>query len=360
MKRIDVQTRYPDAEASQTIGLLRWVLIALVVLSPTNLVADTDGANSAYSEFYRWAGNVVWLANPLFYLISGYLFVASGNGFGWNVFAGKCRSRLKTWLIPYLLWNTIFLLFYGVVGLLYPSALGVVPPWNEMTLTDVLRAYWCIHGNDLTSPPIDGPLWFLRDLMVNALFTPLYVLIIRQHKATILLPLLIASLPHQVWCESSMAFFMIGIWLNVWGTSLSDILRKPVWQPLLIYVAASVALMVPQPWAEWTTAPLTLIRNLFGMAVVARICHRVTARYPERDWRALAEPVFFVFAFHSMVARPLTKLSATWLLSHDAGCFAFLATHLLNAIITMTISILVYRLLRRLMPPVCSYLSGTH
>ena len=359
MKETILQTRYPDAESSQTIGLLRWVLIALVVVIHTNLVADSGAANPAYSELYRWLGNVVWLANPLFYLISGYLFVASRDGFGWKVFVGKCRGRLRTWLIPYLLWNTIFLLFYGVVGLLYPSALGVVPPLNEMTFTDVLRAYWSIHGDDLTSPPIDGPLWFLRDLMVVAAFTPLYFAIIRQHKASIVLPLLIASLPHQVWCESSMAYFMVGIWLNVWTLSLSELLRKPVWRPLPVYIAASVALMLSHPWTEWTTAPLTLIRNLFGMTVVARICHRVTLRHPDRDWRVLAEPVFFVFALHSMFARPLTKLSANWLVSHDAGCPLYLTMHLLNAAIALGFSLLVYCLLKRVLPTVCAWLSGT-
>lgn len=359
MERLNVQTRYPDAMASQTIGLLRWVLIALVVVIHTNLVADTGGSNPAYTEFYRWAGNVVWLANPLFFLISGYLFVASDSGFGWEVFAGKCRGRLRTWLIPYLLWNTVFLLFYGVVGLVLPSALGDVPALQEMTFTDVLRAYWSIHGNDLTSPPIDGPLWFLRDLMAVAAFTPLYFAIIRQHKATIVVPLLIASLPHQVWCESSMAYFMTGIWLNVWTPSLSELLRKPVWRPLPVYIAASAALMLPHPWTEWTAAPLTLIRNLFGMTVVARICHCVTSRRPDRDWRAMSAPVFFVFAIHSMFARPLTKMSAGWLVSHNAGSLAFCAVHLLNAVVVIVLSVLAYTLLRRFMPTVCGWLSGT-
>ena len=104
-----------------------------------------------------------------------------------------------------------------------------------------------------------------------------------------MIALLIASLPHQVWCESSMAYFMVGIWLNVWTPSLSELLRKPVWRPLPVYIAASVALMLSHSWTEWTTAPLTLIRNLFGMTAVARICHRVTLRHPDRDWRALAE-----------------------------------------------------------------------
>ena len=107
MERLNVQTRYPDAMASHTIGLLRWVLMALIVVIHTDLVADTGCTNTVYAILYRWAGNVVWLASPLFFLMSGYLFVASDNGFTWRTFSEKCQRRLKTWLIPYLLWNTL-------------------------------------------------------------------------------------------------------------------------------------------------------------------------------------------------------------------------------------------------------------
>lgn len=108
MKRFDVQTRYPDDLSSQTIGLLRWALMALIVVIHTNLVADTGCSGTVYGNLYRWAGNVVWLASPLFFLISGYLFVASDGGFSWQAFTVKCRRRLRTWVAPYLLWNTLF------------------------------------------------------------------------------------------------------------------------------------------------------------------------------------------------------------------------------------------------------------
>ncbi len=100
MKRFDVQTRYPDDLASQTIGLLRWALMALIVVIHTNLVADTGCSGTVYGNLYRWAGNVVWLASPLFFLISGYLFVASDGGFSWQAFTVKCRRRLRTWVAP--------------------------------------------------------------------------------------------------------------------------------------------------------------------------------------------------------------------------------------------------------------------
>ena len=98
-------TKYPDNVSSQTIGLLRWALMALIVVIHTNLVADTGCSGTVYGNLYRWAGNVVWLASPLFFLISGYLFVASDGGFSWQAFTVKCRRRLRTWVAPYLLWT---------------------------------------------------------------------------------------------------------------------------------------------------------------------------------------------------------------------------------------------------------------
>ena len=360
MERLNVQTRYPDAMASHTIGLLRWVLMALIVVIHTDLVADTGCTNTAYAILYRWVGNVVWLANPLFFLMSGYLFVASDSGFTWRTFSEKCQRRLKTWLVPYLLWNTLFLLFYGLVGLVLPSILGEIPPLQEMTLTDILKAYCCIRGEGFNSGPIDWPLWFLRDLMLIALFSPLYVAIIRCHKVTILIPLLLGCIPHQLGFESEIAFFMIGIWLNIWLPSLSQLLRKPVWWSLPLYLAASILVTVSVPVPAWSIATFTFIRNLSGMLLIAQICYQVINRHSSTDWRAMSEPVFFVFAFHFMITRPLTKLSANWLMAHNAGSLAFSMVHLLNVILTIVITVLIYKLLRQLTPTICNWLSGTN
>ena len=359
MSQHSVQTKYPDSLSSQTIGLLRWVLMAVIVLIHTNLVADTACTDTTYGILYRWAGNVVWLASPLFFLISGYLFVASDHGFSWSTFTEKCRRRLDTWLVPYLLWNTIFLVFYGIIGLVLPAALGEIHALQDMTLLDVLKSYCCIRGEGFNSGPIDGPLWFLRDLMVIALLTPLYVTIVRWHKATLIVPLLIGCLPHQLGFEAEIACFMIGCWLNVWMPSLDVLLKKPVWRPLPIYLIAAVVLTVTSiPKPEWCVPLLTFIRNLSGMLLVARLCARVVSANSTLDWRSLAQPVFFVFAFHSILARVLTKLTAQWLMSHGVGSAGYVVAHLVNAALVILGSLLVYHLLKRLIPKAGRWLFG--
>lgn len=361
-KRYEMNTvpamRYPDGEVSQTIGLLRWVLMGLVVLIHTNLTLDTGYADSAYGEVLRWGGNVVWLANPLFFLISGYLFVAAENGFTWSVFKTKCKRRARTWLLPYLLWNTIFLLFYGIIGWLMPSSLGEVPPIQEMGVADILKSYCCIRGEGFNSSPIDEPLWFLRDLMVIALFTPLYFRVVKWHKASLIVPIALAAIPYPLGFEAEVAMFMLGCWLHVWLPSLSELLRKPLWLPLPIYIAASLLVTVPAIRPEWSVPLLTFIRNLSGMWVVAHLCYRFVLRHPSTDWRAIAKPVFFVFAFHRIATRILTKLSAQWLVAHGIGSVGFLAAHLLNASLAIGLSLLAYHLVRIVAPPVCRWLSG--
>ena len=359
MKRTTIPLNYPDGNASQTIGLLRWVLMGLVVLIHTNLTADADCAGMVYGITYQWMGNVVWLANPLFFLISGYLFVSSDSGFTWNVFTKKCRHRIRTWLVPYLLWNTVFLLFYGIIGFVLPSALGEIPPMQEMSAVDILKAYWCIRGEGLNTGPIDGPLWFLRDLMVIALFTPLFYRIVAWHKASLIVPVLLAAIPFPLGFESEIAVFMVGCWLHVWLPSLSELLQKSPWRPVPFYLAASILVTIPMLRPEWSVPALTFIRNLSGMLLIARLCYRLVLRHNSTDWRAMAKPVFFVFAFHSIAARILTKISAQWLVAHGIGSAGFFAAHLLDAALSIGVSLLAYKILQFISPFLCGWLNGT-
>ena len=55
-------------------------------------------------------------AVPLFFLISGFLyFKGCESQFGLKDYMAKNRKRLRTLLIPYLLWNIFTLLLFGAV-----------------------------------------------------------------------------------------------------------------------------------------------------------------------------------------------------------------------------------------------------
>jgi fucose 4-O-acetylase-like acetyltransferase len=350
--------RLPDRETSQTIGLLRWVLMVLVVVIHTNLVPDAGAVAGRYASVYHAAEHVVWLANPLFFLISGYLFMASSKGFSMRLYGEKLRRRLHTWLLPYLLWNALFLCFYMVASLRFPAMSGVVPSVHEIRFTDVLEAFVCIRGEGLNSGPIDGPLWFLRDLMVLALLLPLCYGVMRLHRFSLIVPLLLGVLPYKLGFEYELASFMIGCYLNLWLPDMAAWLKRPVWVPLCGYAAAVALLSLPWQLPAPLSEPLLFVRNLFGMLLIARLCMRVVCRHHSFDWRNFARPVFFVFALHSLFARVLTKYAAGWLVAHHAGCMAFVSVQLLNVACCIGLSLAAYLLLGRLAPAFCRLLAG--
>ena len=115
---------------------------------------------------------VVWVTDvcvPLFFVMSGYLFF-------WNTpdkpsgrwFRDKIQSRFFTLLIPYLIANII-------AWLCYFFAIREVPSMVSGFLGDnwknPLFVFW--------TGPINLSLWFIRELMVVVLLSPLIYLIIR-------------------------------------------------------------------------------------------------------------------------------------------------------------------------------------
>ena len=50
---------------------------------------------------------LVKVAMPTFFVISGYLFFANVTDWNTKTYLGKLRRRVKTLLIPYIIWNVL-------------------------------------------------------------------------------------------------------------------------------------------------------------------------------------------------------------------------------------------------------------
>jgi len=116
---------------------------------------------------------------PLFFLISGYFF--SIGGLTKDSYKRRLRKRAKTLLIPYLLWN-IVAVFYGLVKQM-PAIKDFFPNSHfEWSFQRLLYCFWDgnrgLFGNCSDYPatfmnPADPPLWFVRDLMIVMILSPL-------------------------------------------------------------------------------------------------------------------------------------------------------------------------------------------
>ena len=362
---------------SQTLDLLRFPLAVVVLLIHTFGVEGL-GVNGRAFESEQYPLFVVvrdaieaFLGGqsvPVYFFISGYVFFL---GVEWTraTYARKLKNRLHTLLIPYVLWNTIALMLLAVRLLpCFRSYLSQPEGAGELTLANVLSCYWVYNGglNGVemdTTVPIDFPLWFVRDLMVVVLCTPLLyrVLRIAGRYAVWLLGLLWFGLGyvdagHFYLFVTAFFFFSWGAYMSIGRRDmLSEFGRRfkvsVVLYPLLGLGCMLVAHRSPEAYATFKN--LNIVVGLF-------FAYDVAAWLLRRGWCRvspfLASSSFFIYVSHTLVCSRLTKvLLVVFQPSSGVGTVAVYA---LSAAATVGLLLACFYVLRRYAPAVLRVLVG--
>lgn len=113
------------------------------------------------------------VAEPLFYMISGYLFFFKVPD-GLKSIFGKIRKRIRTLLVPYIIANILTFLFYVALNLIALNITAIDNLVNFKVLNVVLEDGICDTLKLIfISPPIAFQLWFIRDLLIVIAFRPI-------------------------------------------------------------------------------------------------------------------------------------------------------------------------------------------
>jgi len=154
-------------------------------------------------------------------VVSGYFIVSS------LAKAGTHRlfvSKVKTLVVPLVAWNLLMLALLMLYGLMRGKWQDM-PDFTALGMADALFA--------LTGWPLDVPLWFLRDLFVCCLFSPLlYVALKHVPVVTILLLIAYTLFGEDLYLlqrPQLMLFFALGMWLRLSKTAESVIDRMARW-----------------------------------------------------------------------------------------------------------------------------------
>lgn len=163
---------------SDKIKIMSFACIVLVVWIHT-YYTEGDDYTSLKLLMNFWGCGVCLLAVPMFYTISGYLFFLNANSVS-DVYK-KQKKRVRTLLVPYILSNVLSIIFYCVLDLVTSN----VPAWHAMINNNLLdRAsghgvgYWLYYC--FWEGPIAFQLWFVRDLMLLVVFTPVIYVLFRH------------------------------------------------------------------------------------------------------------------------------------------------------------------------------------
>ncbi len=300
-----------DKAVSDTIRNMRFPLIAMVVLLHTYIIDEVMlGRVYVPKGMYPHFDTTVYalkacfgeVAVPLFFLISGYLFFISIDKFVFGVYKNKLKKRVKSLLIPYLCWNSLFILFVFVLQVIHPEWMGEKKMVEDFKFYDWIDAYWDLNNGLI-------PLWYVRDLMVISLLTPIIYYAIK--KTGLLLPLMLGALylmnefKYMPGVGTRCSFlFVLGAYFAIKNINFFAWANRHLTILLVSYISLAFVDTYCRSMGLGWLNQWTLLLGVFALSATF---YRLTVKHNLRVPNILVESSFFIFVFHMFIIYALGK-----------------------------------------------------
>lgn len=355
---------------SSSITLLRFPMAVVILLLHSSFEHEIIEGNSI---FYGWSAplyhhldyafvqNFCNIAVPLFFLISGFLFFKEGD-FSLDLYKTKLKKRIKSLFIPYLIWNVIICLFYLGVQNMAPSMnSGRNKLILDYSLQDFLMMFWSMSyiKEGGMNGPMDTPLWFIRDLMVMMLLSPLLYLLIKRLK--ILFPafsllLYVSGLWLGVpgFSSVALAFFTMGAFFAISHYDFAMFANTNIKFFTVSYFLLLISVVIMKDNGmeiSWIKKALVVIGVFASIGWAAWL----SVNHSFKISTFLTGSTFFVFASHCEVLKVLIRLSSRVGIQSD---LYYCIMYFICPLLTLTLVLFIYRCLLRYIPSVAGILSG--
>lgn len=292
---------------SDTIRNMRFPLIVMVVMLHTFIIDEPMMGrvyvpSGRYPMFdvsvYALKACFGEVAIPLFFVISGYLFFAGVERLVVSTYREKLRKRVWSLLVPYLCWNTLFIFYVFLVQQIVPELASSKMRVADFSLIDWGLAYWELSNGLI-------PLWYIRDLMVISLFTPIIYVAIRRYG--LLLPIVLGvlyltnSFKYIPGLGTRCSFlFVLGAYFSIRNINFFALANRH-----FTILAFSYAVLVFADTYCWhfgiNCGSLNQLTLLIGVFALSGFFYRLTTQRRLRLPGLLVEASFFVFVFHMFI-----------------------------------------------------------
>jgi hypothetical protein len=300
---------------------------------------------------------------PLIF-IAGFLFFWNIDGFTKQDYLKKLRNRGKTLLIPYLFWNiTAFLVYYFARNI--PSLTAWFNKMVEYNLQYVLESMWGISNDDrIMTVPIAGQFWFVRDLMVAVVLTPIIYFYIKKTKIYGILLLGVLWFFDWWWFSpicgrglsiTAIFFFTAGAYFGSNKLNIVDNMGKVQYWSYVLYPLLIIADLLTKNYAanQFIHNTGTIVGIVFWVNLVA--CLLRTGKVSVN--RFLASSSFFLFAIHDPFL--LSKIKKVlYVTFNPQSDLAVTLLYFLLVIVVVFIALGLYYILKHFMPKFTVVITG--
>lgn len=339
---------------SQKIKALSFISIILVLFIHGVFLDIKDFPVTNYIQKAFGFNGFGIVANPLFFSISGFLFFRNIQTI--NDCIPKINKRLKSLFIPYIIWNVLFISWFVVCGLILPFSNFL----NSGIIGELINNSFLYDIYLLFIKPVAFHLWYVRDLLLYILVSPLIYLLLIEIKI-IILPILFVLgeiglfyFPPTIklW---GLFFFVLGGYIAIYkDINQINIISKPLFIfSFLIYLSNAIF----HPF---------LVDNLKGHEMVVEVCGIITL-WKGYDYLYLGnikitnkltefgQYTFFIYCFHEPVFNIIKKISFLIAGTKDSG---IVIIYFMNSLIMIISSIVIAKFLKHKMPNFYKLLTG--
>lgn len=300
---------------------------------------------------------------PVFFLISGYFFFKNRGGQE-KFLIGKLKRRLRTLLLPYCIWNTLGIL------------LVVIKDPLKLFSGGILSSFWMYNGwaegenGQTTYFPINTALWYVRDLMMVVLCSPLLYLGLKKIGYGVILTLTglftFFSLHYVDWhlnqLSTAFLFFSLGAWLSLHGKTVPECFEKHFSVSLILYPVFSIVYLF---LSEHTLLNqiIKVVNSFavipFSFCVAGGLWRSFSERLTERRRACIAHMgalSTYIYMSHCLVFPRVLKLLC--IVINPKTDFESLACYLGTFALSLSLVIISYIILRKRIPVFLKFLIG--
>lgn len=290
---------------------------------------------------YLLSGICGKLSVPIFLLISGYLFFREGSYvLTKELWISKLKKRISSLLVPYLLWNFIGYIIYAIkVG---------------FSFEDFFHSFWVIDIPGRSgSSPIDGPLWYVRNLMIMVVISPIIAYMIKFTKWYLILIMTILWIiqipPFNKGIGIAFYFFSLGGYLRVFDYHVENLQRYAKYLILAypIYVIYAFFMQSNSTCWDFQVGLILGIGAIFSLSMHFIKYGNGNGKFVQ----ILSETSFFIYCLHDLLLQFLKPFFSEIL---GTGDFAYISL----IVVDIALCLGFFYVLKRISPKVTSLLMG--
>lgn len=389
-----ISSQDKNEQQSQVIKFLRFPLAILVIfihVNPQNsplfipiqsINIDEFNLNSLYSIIAKSGTYFCNIAVPFFFFTSGYFFFYKTKNWSLSTYKQKIQKRSKTLLLPYIAWNLLAFFF------LIASKLGGIilfsKSWNELssflssydTLQSWLDIFWSqttwregstnlLGMSTQMWGPFLLPLWFLRDLIIITILSPLIYFFIKRLKFSFIFFLgigyifTICTLPGI--SIISVFFFSFGAYLSLNKKNLISYFEE---QKKFYWIITPLCLILCIVFDSKSYVSIfNALYCISALGFLFCITPRLLTSKHLRVYPHLANTCFFIYALHTMVIFKFSIIGfvcyvTNFLFKAEEYAIGAILRYLISPFICAIICLAIFLLLKKYIPSLLNILTG--